>query len=115
MACCVPCCCSVPTGPATTICSSDKCCRCGVCLPSTCPHTTWLLEPTCCDNSPPPCHIPQPCTIFSWPYCYWIPLLLLDIFIEQKQKNLDGFSNKLYSSEKIYCLFMLEFLVYFLN
>ncbi|KAJ8781558.1 hypothetical protein J1605_011057 [Eschrichtius robustus] len=66
MACCAPYCCSVPTGPATTICSSDKFCRCGVCLPSTCPHTVWLLEPTCCDNCPPPCHIPQPCV----PTCF---------------------------------------------
>uniref|UniRef100_A0A4W2IQJ8 4Fe-4S ferredoxin-type domain-containing protein n=1 Tax=Bos indicus x Bos taurus TaxID=30522 RepID=A0A4W2IQJ8_BOBOX len=38
----------------------------GVCLPSTCPHTVWLLEPTCCDNCPPPCHIPQPCV----PTCF---------------------------------------------
>ncbi|KAJ1071622.1 PREDICTED: keratin-associated protein 3-3 [Capra hircus] len=66
MACCAPLCCSVPTSPATTICSSDKFCRCGVCLPSTCPHTVWLLEPTCCDNCPPPCHIPQPCV----PTCF---------------------------------------------
>ncbi|VFV42350.1 keratin-associated protein 3-3-like [Lynx pardinus] len=77
MACCVPCCCSVPTGPATTICSSDRCCRCGVCLPSTCPHTTWLLEPTCCDNCPPPCHIPQPCvpTCFLLNSCQPTPCL----------------------------------------
>ncbi|XP_038610478.1 keratin-associated protein 3-3-like [Tachyglossus aculeatus] len=63
---CCRACCSVPTGPATTICSSDKCCRCGVCLPSTCPHTTWLLEPTCYDTTPPPCHVPQPCV----PTCF---------------------------------------------
>ncbi|XP_008995791.1 keratin-associated protein 3-3-like [Callithrix jacchus] len=66
MDCCVPYGCSVPTGPATTICSYDKSCRCGVCLPSTCPHAVWLLEPTCCDNCPPPCHIPQPCV----PTCF---------------------------------------------
>uniref|UniRef100_A0A452G0Y3 Keratin-associated protein 3-3 n=1 Tax=Capra hircus TaxID=9925 RepID=A0A452G0Y3_CAPHI len=61
-------CYSVPTGPPTTICSSDVRCQCGAfCLPSTCPHTVWLLEPTgCCDNCPPPCHIPQPCV----PTCF---------------------------------------------
>ncbi|KAL6085610.1 hypothetical protein STEG23_032161 [Scotinomys teguina] len=78
MACCVARCCSVPTGPATTICSSDKSCRCGVCLPSTCPHTIWQLEPTCCDNCPPPCHIPQPCvpTCFLLNSCHPTPDLL---------------------------------------
>ncbi|KAB0376540.1 hypothetical protein FD755_010984 [Muntiacus reevesi] len=41
-------CCSVLTGTVTTICSSDKRCPSGLSLPSTCPHTVWLVEPTCC-------------------------------------------------------------------
>ncbi|KAM6163588.1 keratin-associated protein 3-1-like [Rhynchocyon petersi] len=58
--------CCVPTGPATTLCCSEVRCPCGVCLPSTCPHDISLLQPTCCENQPPPCCVPDCYVPSSW-------------------------------------------------
>uniref|UniRef100_A0A6I8NS76 Keratin associated protein 3-1 n=1 Tax=Ornithorhynchus anatinus TaxID=9258 RepID=A0A6I8NS76_ORNAN len=57
---------SVPTGPATTICSSDKFRRCGICLPSTCPGEISLLRPARCDPCPPPSCQPDSYVASSW-------------------------------------------------
>ncbi|XP_017352687.1 keratin-associated protein 3-1 [Cebus imitator] len=66
MDCCALRSCSVPTGPATTFCSFDKSCRCGVCLPSTCPHEISLLQPICCDTCCPPCCAPDTYVPTCW-------------------------------------------------
>ncbi|XP_073901794.1 keratin-associated protein 3-1-like [Castor canadensis] len=58
--------CSIPTGPATTLCSSDVCCPRGVCLPSTYPHKISLLHPTCCDTCPQPCCVPDSYVSSCW-------------------------------------------------
>ncbi|XP_042529413.1 keratin-associated protein 3-1-like [Dipodomys spectabilis] len=58
--------CSVPTGPATTLRSSDIFCPCEVCLPSTCPHNISLLQPACCDTTSPPCCVPDSYVASCW-------------------------------------------------
>ncbi|XP_005394676.1 PREDICTED: keratin-associated protein 3-1-like [Chinchilla lanigera] len=57
----------VRTGPTTSLCSSDICGPCEVCLPSTCPHKVSLLQPTCRDTCPPPCCVPD-----SYVSSYWL-------------------------------------------